>query len=422
MSNSAPTLAVIGGGPAGLMAADMAASRSIEVDLYDAMPSIGRKFLLTGKGGLNITHSEPFERFIERYDPLAPQLYAALTAFDPNAVRHWVESFGIDTFVGSSGRVFPSDLKAAPLLRAWQRRLRDHAVRFHTRHRWQGLGPDGALRFATPDGIRSIQADAVVLALGGASWSRLGSDGHWVMPLSQAGILINPLAPSNCRFECSSFSPEFCQRHAGQAVKTIRLQCWDRAGITRCRAGEIVITATGIEGGPVYALSSCLRKRIEAEGSVRVEIDLSPHRSLDRLVTALNEPRGSRSFSGYMKRKTGIEGIKLALLRECLTPDELTDPVRLAQGIKSLPLCLTATGPLDTAISTAGGIRFDELDPRLMMKKLPGVFAAGEMLDYDAPTGGYLLTACLATGRLAGLGAVEWLLQREHRTQTQTSS
>ncbi len=407
------TLTIIGGGPAGLMAAEAASATGVPVHLYDAMPSVGRKFLLTGKGGLNITHSEPFDQFKSRYRPLPPPLEKSLDDFGPEAVRHWVGSFGIETVTGSSGRVFPRDFKAAPLLRAWQRRLREAGVQFHTRHRWRGWDSDGALRFDTPTGVLLVRADAVVLALGGASWPRLGSDGAWVAPLSHQGILIAPLAPANCRFECGSFSKAFCERYAGTPVKNIRLHCQDHTHTLTQRAGELVITANGIEGGPVYALSSLIRQTMDREGVAEAWLDLCPDRTRERLQAALQEPRGSRSLSGFLQRKTGLEGIKLSLLRECLPPATLTNPEQLARAIKALPLTLTAPGALETAISTAGGIRFDQLNPHLMLVRLPGIFVAGEMLDYDAPTGGYLLTACLATGRTAGRGASEWLMQRE---------
>jgi uncharacterized flavoprotein (TIGR03862 family) len=412
-SHDNPALAIIGGGPAGLMAAESASMSGVQVHLYDAMPSVGRKFLLTGKGGLNITHAEPFDRFKSRYRPLPAPLEAALDDFGPDAVRHWVGGFGIATIIGSSGRVFPQDFKAAPLLRAWQRRLREAGVLFHTRHRWLGWDSDDALRFDTPHGPVSVPAAAVVLALGGASWPQLGSNGAWVEALSRQGILISPLVPANCRFECGSFSQPFCERYAGTPVKNIRLHCEDDTHTPVGRAGELMVTANGIEGSPVYALSSLIRQQIDREGMARVWLDLCPDRSRERLAAALRQPRGSRSLSGFLQRKTGLQGIKSSLLRECLPSATLTDPEALARAIKALPLALTAPGALETAISTAGGVRFDQLDARLMLPGRPGVFVAGEMLDYDAPTGGYLLTACLATGRMAGQAATEWLMQQE---------
>ncbi len=412
MACSDLTLAVIGGGPSGLMAAESAVSSGLNVHLYDAMPSPGRKFLLTGKGGLNITHSEPFGPFITRYDPLPPPLEAALRDFTPQAVRDWVHGFGIQTVVGSSGRVFPADFKAAPLLRAWLSRLRDAGVLFHVRHRWQGFAADGGLRFDTPTGPQTVRADAVILALGGASWPQLGSDGRWTAVLAAQGVRLSPLAPANCRFVCGSFSQAFCQRYAGTPIKTLRLLFRQDDGSIIARAGELVVTDTGLEGGPVYALSSRLRRRLAVDGVAGIWLDLCPDRSQERLESALREPQGRRSLSGYLKRKTGLDGIKQALLRECLPPDIRRHPPALAAAIKQLPLSLTAPGPLATAISTAGGVQFDSLDAGLMLRTLPGVFVAGEMLDYDAPTGGYLLTACLATGRMAGRSAAEWLIRQ----------
>lgn len=411
MSHSVPTLAIVGGGPAGLMAAESAASSPLRIQLYDAMPSVGRKFLLTGKGGLNLTHSEPLAQFIHRYEPLPGPLETALHAFPPQSVRDWAASLGIETFIGTSMRVFPKDFKSAPLLRAWLRRLRESGVEFHTRHRWTGFDAHGDLCFETPSGPHTLKADAVILALGGASWPQLGSNGAWVEHLTRKRIDITPLAPANCRYVCRSLSEDFYLHHAGQPIKTIRLGFEDDSGQFISRPGELIITTNGIEGGPVYALSSRIRHRLESRQEATVWLDLCPDRSLERLHSALQEPRGSRSFPGYLKRKTGLDGIKLSLLRACLPASALSEAARLSEAIKRLPLVLTGPGSIDTAISTAGGVCFSELDDHLMLNKLPGVFVAGEMLDYDAPTGGYLLTACLATGRMAGLNAAAWLMR-----------
>jgi uncharacterized flavoprotein (TIGR03862 family) len=402
-----PTIAVIGGGPAGLMAAETAAAAGIGVDLYDATASVGRKFLLAGKGGLNLTHAEAFDVFLGRYGARRPRLEPLLAAFGPAELRDWARELGIETFVGSSGRVFPDDLKAAPLLRAWLRRLREAGVRFHMRHRWQGFDAEGGLRIETPEGNRTVRADAVVLALGGASWPRLGSNGAWVPLLAEHDIRMAPLKPANCGFDIG-WSEHFRTRFEGQAVKAVTLRLTDANGAEQRRAGEFIVTASGVEGSLIYALSALIRDRIAAAGAALVHLDLSPDRSLPRLAAALSKPRGSRTLSGHLKRQAGIEGVKAGLLREALPPEALDDPARLAAAIKFLPLRLIAPRPLDEAISTAGGVAFEDLDDHLMLLKLPGVFCAGEMLDWEAPTGGYLLTGCFATGKAAGNGAAAW--------------
>jgi uncharacterized flavoprotein (TIGR03862 family) len=406
-----PTLAVIGGGPAGLMAAEAAAAGGLRVDVYDAMPSVGRKLLLAGKGGLNLTHGEPLEPFLSRYGSRRAVLEPLLAEFGPAELRAWAKGLGVETFVGSSGRVFPAEMKAAPLLRAWLRRLRERGVGFHVRHRWQGWDADGALRFDTPEGSRSVRADAVVLALGGGSWARLGSDGAWGPRLEARGIPVRPLRPANCGFDVG-WSGHFAGRFAGQPVKPVAAAFTDGQGAEHRRQGEFVVTATGIEGSLIYALSAPLRDTIEATGAALLTLDLAPGRELSRLAEALSRPRGSRSMANHLKRAAGIEGVKAGLLREILPAEDFADPGRLAAAIKALPLRLAAPRPLDEAISSAGGVTFEALDERLMLKYLPGVFCAGEMLDWEAPTGGYLLTACFATGRAAGAGAVRWLISR----------
>jgi uncharacterized flavoprotein (TIGR03862 family) len=415
-------VAIVGGGPAGLMAAEVLSRAGVAVDLFDAMPSAGRKFLLAGKGGLNLTHAEDFEPFVSRFGTRASVLRPMLEHLGPQAVRDWAASLGVATFVGSSRRVFPIDMKAAPLLRAWLHRLRHPApggapVRFHMRHRWIGFAPDGVLRFATPEGEASVRPRATVLALGGASWPRLGSDGAWVPRLRDAGIDVTALEPSNCGFDIAGspvhgvaegWSAFFSQRWAGQPFKTVALALDEPTG-RHWHRGEFVATATGIEGSLVYALSGALRERIAREGIATLWVDLLPDHSAERVRAEVAHPRGSRSLSSHLKGRLGLDGIRLALLHECLDRDTLHDPVRLAPAIKALPLRLLRARPVAEAISSAGGVRFEALDERLMARARPGLFVAGEMLDWDAPTGGYLLTASLASGAWAADGLGRWL-------------
>lgn len=408
------TVAVIGGGPAGLMAAEVLARGGVQVDLFDAMPSVGRKFLLAGVGGMNITHSEPFDAFLSRYGARVAEIRPLLEAFPPATLRDWIHGLGVETFVGSSGRVFPMDMKAAPLLRAWLHRLRGMGVRFHVRHRWLGWDDPGALRFAAPGGETSIQADAVVLALGGGSWAKLGSDGAWLPLLAQRGIGGASLQPSNCGFDVAGgWSEHLRSRFAGQPLKTMALRFTDAVGNIHLRKGELNLSDSGIEGSVVYALSAPLRDTIAARGSVAIELDLAPDKSLERVISEVTHPRGSRSLSSHLQSRAGIKGVQMVLLREVLSMEQLNDAVTLAHAIKSLPLTLDAPRPLDEAISSAGGVRFETLDEMLMLRDLPGVFCAGEMLDWEAPTGGYLLTACFASGRMAGQGALNYL-HRQH--------
>ncbi|MGJ7916741.1 TIGR03862 family flavoprotein [Massilia sp. LXY-6] len=399
---------VIGGGPAGLMAAEVLSAGGVQVDLYDAMPSVGRKFLLAGKGGMNITHSEDIGAFAGRYGKRRAEVGRWLAGFTPQQVREWIHGLGIDTFVGSSGRVFPTDMKAAPLLRAWLHRLREAGVRFHMRHRWLGWR-DGALLFATPDGERLEAADAVVLALGGASWARLGSDGAWVPLLEERGVEVAPLVPMNCGFD-TAWSEHFSSRHAGAPLTTVALAVEDVDGQRLYRKGQFVVTASGIEGSLVYALSGAIRDRILRDGRATVWIDLLPDHDAGRVAAEVMRPRGARSMSSHLQSRLGIKGVKSGLLHEALSKEDYADPVRLAQAIKALPLTLERPRPIDEAISSGGGVRFEVLDaPAGMLRALPGVFAAGEMLDWEAPTGGYLLTACFGSGRAAGQGALDWL-------------
>lgn len=395
------------------MAAETAAAGGAKVELYDAMPSVGRKFLLAGKGGLNLTHSELFDRFLARYGASRGRLAPLLAAFGPESLRNWAQGLGIGTFVGSSGRVFPTDLKAAPLLRAWLRRLRQSGVAFHVRHRWYGWDEQGALRFDAPEGIRVIHADAVILALGGASWPQLGSNGAWVSTLVERGVPITPLQPANCGFDVG-WSEHFRTKYAGHPVKTVGVTVMNKEGREVRQQGEFVVTETGMEGGVIYIVSAALREEILAKGSAILRLDLAPDRELRRLVEELSRPRGKRTMATHLRRHAHIEGVKAGLLREFMPKQELLDPARLGAAIKSLPVTVVAPRPLEEAISTAGGVAFETLDERLMIRSLPGVFCAGEMLDWEATTGGYLLTACFATGRAAGAGAVEWLTRNSH--------
>lgn len=407
-------IVIIGGGPAGLMAAEAASAAGAQVDVYDAMASVGRKFLLAGKGGLNLTHSETSEKFLSRFGARRAQLEPLLASFGPDRLRSWARGLGIQTFAGSSGRVFPADLKAAPLLRAWLRRLRQSGVRFHMRHRWSGWNEQGALTFATPEGNLSVQGDAVVLALGGGSWPKLGSDAAWVSLLAGRGIHIAPLLPANCGFDVG-WSEHFRTKFAGHPVKSVAIVVRNPAGTESWHPGEFVITETGVEGGVIYVVSASLRDEILAKGEATLRLDLAPDRDVPRLTHDLSRPRGKRTMATHLQRQAHIEGVKAGLLREVVSKEDFADPARLAAAIKSLPLRLVAPRPLEEAISTAGGVPFEALDERLMIRALPGLFCAGEMLDWEAPTGGYLLTACFATGRAAGTTAVNWVKENGSR-------
>lgn len=404
------TVAVIGGGPAGLMAAEVLSSANLKVDVYDAMPSVGRKFLLAGKGGMNLTHSEPFDTFLSRYASHASDLKPLLDDFNPDDLRLWAHDLGIETFVGSSGRVFPNDMKAAPLLRAWLHRLRAANVKFHSRHQWQGwVGNNpNLLRFQTPDGERQIRADAVVLALGGGSWKKLGSTGEWVPLLTDCGVNVTALKPSNCGFNVN-WSSYFREHFAGQPVKNVRLSLHCSEGVRFNQTGEFVVTDNGVEGSLIYALSALAREEIERQNYAEIYVDLMPDRSVEFLLDRLVQPRGKQSLSNYLRKRLHLDAIKIALLRETLSLVDFDDRATLCTMLKKLPIKLIATRPIDEAISTAGGVNFAALDKQLMIRALPSVFCAGEMLDWEAPTGGYLLTACFASGRAAGLGVLTWL-------------
>jgi len=398
-------VAIIGGGPAGLMAAEVLAQVGVRVELFDAMPSVGRKFLLAGVGGMNITHSEPKDAFIGRYGERQTEVAALLREFDADALRAWIHGLGIDTFVGTSGRVFPTDMKAAPLLRAWLRRLRELGVTIHTRSRWLGWNDDGSLRIASVDGDRALAPDACLLALGGGSWARLGSDGAWTALLQARGVEVAVLKPSNCGFEVAGWSEYLRDKFAGAPLKNVALSLPDQAP----RIGEFVLTADGIEGSLVYAFSADMRRTIEADGQAVISLDLLPQMPLAKLQQALAKPRGKHSMAKHLHRQAGLDGVKAALLRELVPAAAFAEPADLATWIKALPITLLRTRPLDEAISSAGGVPFAELDAGLMLKTLPGVFCAGEMLDWEAPTGGYLLTACFASGRVAAQGMLRWL-------------
>ena len=407
MSNPAlPQIAVIGAGPAGLMAAEVLAGGGARVTLYDRMPAPGRKFLLAGRGGLNLTHSEALERLLERYGAAMPRLRAAIAAFPPASVRAWCDGLGQATFVGSSGRVFPRAFKASPLLRAWLRRLAAAGVEFKPRHRWTGWDDDGSLIFVGPQGRVAVHADATVLALGGASWPRLGSDGGWVDAVTKAGITVTPLLPANCGF-MAGWSDIFVKRFEGQPLK--------RVGLTfdgRTVRGEAIITRNGLEGGGIYALSAPLRAAIAARGEAVVRIDLRPDIAVAGLERRLAAPRGKQSLANFLRKTLALAPVAVGLLHEATIgsarPSAMA-PAALAALVKAVPVVLRGVAPLTTAISTAGGIAFEELDERFMLRRRPGVFVAGEMLDWEAPTGGYLLQASFSTGAAAARGALEWL-------------
>jgi predicted flavoprotein YhiN len=433
-------VALIGCGPAGLMAAEVLSGAGIACHLFDAMPSVGRKFLLAGKGGLNLTHAESADRFAERYGARRRQIEALLRDFGAADVRAWAQGLGIETFVGSSGRVFPADMKAAPLLRAWLQRLRHPegerpGVQFHMRHRWTGWTDDGtALLFETPQGLQPVRAGATVLALGGGSWARLGSNGAWVPLLAARGVAVAPLLPANCGFDVAlqppppaqgqslpvqtvpapvgGWSEHFRSRFAGQPFKTVAIRVEKDGHEVFSRKGEFVATATGVEGSLIYAASAWLREDVVRNGRASLQLDLLPDVPAERVRAEVLHPRGSRSLASHLKGRLGLDGIKTAVLFEVLGKEGMHDGPRLAAAIKALPLHLSAARPLDEAISSAGGVLFEALSDDLMCEALPGLFCAGEMLDWEAPTGGYLLTACLASGVRAGQGVRRWLAKR----------
>ncbi len=404
---SRPNVAIIGAGPAGLMAADVLAGEGAAVTVYDRMPSAGRKFLLAGRGGLNLTHSDELERFLTRYGAATPHLRAAIEAFPPAATRAWSEGLHQPTFIGTSGRVFPKSFKASPLLRSWLRRLAAAGVTFKLRHHWTGWDDGGALLFSAPDGPVTIAPDATILALGGASWPRLGSDGAWADVLANAGIAVAPLKPANCGFT-ANWSEVFRNRFEGQPLKRIALTFGEHSV-----RGEAIITRAGLEGGGIYALSAPLRDAIATQGEALLHIALRPDASASELKARLEAPRGKQSFSTFLRKVLNLWPPAIGLLHEATMalPVKLAamPPGALAELINAVPVRLTGTAPIATAISTAGGVTFDAVDERFMLRRRPGVFVAGEMLDWEAPTGGYLLQATFATGAAAGRGVLEWL-------------
>ena len=412
-SPSITRVAIIGGGPAGLMAAETLTRHGLSADVYDSMPSVGRKFLLAGRGGLNLTHSEPAECFNQRFGNRSLAVASWLSHLDAQALRDWAHGLGIETFVGSSGRVFPLEMKAAPLLRSWLSRLRASGVRFHMRHRWSGW-TDGetanphALHFDTPDGALTVRADAAILALGGASWARLGSDGRWVAGLQAHGVDVAPLRSANCGFE-TDWSSHLSERFAGTPLKSIAMALDDGGKPEAWRRGECVLTEWGIEGSLVYAHAAGLRDAIESNGAAVVWIDLLPDLSAEKVLAQVTHPRGARSLSSHLQSRLGLKGIKTALLRECAGDEAWHDMELLARRIKALPVRLLRTRPIDEAISSAGGVRLEATNEMLMLNAMPGIFCAGEMLDWEAPTGGYLLTASMASGVVAAEGVRRYL-------------
>jgi uncharacterized flavoprotein (TIGR03862 family) len=408
MENRSLRVAIVGGGPAGLMAAETVCAAGFGVDVYEGKGSVGRKFLLAGKGGLNLTHSEDFDAFVARYGERASEIRRWLTVVDNQFIRDWARGLGVETMIGTSGRVFPADLKAAPLLRRWVKRLRDSGVQFHVNHYCTCASTDGELTFRTPQGMRVVKAAAVIFAMGGGSWPELGSDGAWVEWMKKMPADVAPLEPSNCGFDVD-WTKVFAERYAGEPVKSVVVSARDAAGEMRAVQSEFVITAHGVEGSAIYTHSANLRETIVRAGFAEVRLDLAPARDLNRLQDELSRPPGRKSQTEHVRRTTGIEGVKMGLLYEFVPRADMQDALKLAAAIKSLPVRLTRPRPIAEAISSAGGVRFEGLDENLMLRSAPGFFCAGEMIDWEAPTGGYLLTACFASGRIAGQGACAWL-------------
>jgi len=399
------SVAIIGGGPAGLMAAEVLSQQHIKVDVYDSMSSLGRKFLMAGKSGLNLTHSEPFEKFVSRYGNRRKEIEKWLMDFTPDDLREWAHRLGVETFVGTSGRVFPKEMKASPLLRVWLKRLDEAGVNFYLRHKWVGWNADKSLKFETPEGEKPVNADAVVLSLGGGSWARLGSDGAWVNWLKQAGVKVEALKPSNCGFDVA-WSPHFRGKFNGHPIKSVVLSFESFR-----QQGEFIVTKEGVEGSLIYAASALMRNAIEVKGEAVISLDMAPDRSHEWLFEKLSKPRGSRSMSSHLEKTVGLKGVKAGLLYEFVSKEDLLSVEKLTSSIKQLRIPLIAPRPLDEAISSAGGVTFESLNENLMIRELPGIFCAGEMLDWEAPTGGYLLTACFASGRVAGEGVLKWLIK-----------
>lgn len=396
--------AIIGGGPAGLMAAETLALKGVDVHLFDAKPTFGRKFLMAGKSGLNITKSDDYDGLIKQFKLRNSELDSSLSDFDSSNVVEWCEGLGQETFVGTSGRVFPKSMKASPLLRAWLQRLTELGVNFHARHRWVGF--DGAaLLFEAPHGPLRVEPQATIFALGGKSWSRLGSDGAWAEPFNGQGVELADFQPSNCGFDCA-WDEHFSSRFEGEPVKNVTLTV-DGKSVR----GDFVVTKTGIEGGIVYTQSAAIRDCL-LSGQGEITLDLMPDVKLEKLTNAFARDRGRNSFSNHARKVARLKGVKLGLLRLCAPDLDVNNAEEVASHLKTLKLPVTGPRPIDEAISTAGGVVFDGLDEHFMLKNRAGTFVAGEMLDWDAPTGGYLITACLATGRRAGRGAFKWLSEQ----------
>lgn len=403
---------IIGGGPAGLMAAEVISNSGNEVHLFDAMPTVGRKFLLAGIGGLNLTHSEEYSKFVERYRERKNEVSQMLEQFNAKHLQEWAANLGIETFVGSSGRVFPKEMKAAPLLRTWLQRLKKNHVQFYMRHRWMGWQGD-QLIFSFNDEEIIKDADAIVFALGGASWPKLGSDGEWVSILKKSGVEIEDLKPANCGFNIE-WSDYFKKNFAGASLKSVEAYVIDVNQNKVIKKSQIIITENGIEGSLIYALSAPIRELIERDEQAILYLDLVPDKNIERVLKEVSMPRGSRSLSSHLKSKLGIDSLKTALLYECLDQETLNNLERLAKAIKQLPITCLSTRPISEAISCAGGVKFESLDENLMSAKKSKVFFAGEMLDWEAPTGGYLLTACFSSGYVAGLGVNKYLSKNKN--------
>ena len=390
------------------MAAEQLTQAGFQVDLYDAMPSVGRKFLLAGIGGLNITHAEPYEVFCTRYEEHQAKLQAVIDAFTPNDLRKWCDDLGINTFVGTSGRVFPEAMKAAPLLRKWLTRLRESGLTIHPKHRWLGWDDAGQIILQSPEGQFQRDYDVLILALGGGSWKKLGSDGQWMPLLEAQGVETTPLLPSNCGFLCD-WSDHLKQQFAGAPLKSVAIRFKGVNGIEETRMGEFIVTEQGVEGSLIYAYSARLRTMIQQQKRATFYLDICPNHSPEHLMKILNAKPKNKTLSTYLKSRLKLDGAKRALLFEVISKQDLNRPEMIVKTLKNIPITVTATTPINEAISTAGGVTYASLDEQMMLKKKAGVFCAGEMLDWDAPTGGYLLTACMALGKQAGLGAVKFL-------------
>lgn len=406
-TSPSPCAVVVGGGPAGLMAAEVLSAAGLGVRVVEHMPSLGRKFLMAGKSGLNVTHAEPAQLFLTRYRDADPRLLRAVEAWGAAETTGWMDGLSVPSFTGSAGRVFPVMMKASPLLRAWIGRLAASGVQFDLRHRWTGWSPSGALAVEGPEGPHAIRADVTILALGGGSWRRLGSDGAWQGTLSARGVPVVPFAASNGGVRVP-WSDHLKSRFAGHPLKGVRLSVRGPEGEVVSR-GEAVLTEAGLEGGGIYQLSRAVRLALAEAGSAQLVVDLCPDRPVTALAERLATPAGRLSFANRLRRQVKVQGAKAALLREGVPGAKGLDPAALAAALKAVPLTVTGLFPLDDAISTAGGVAWEALDEAWMVRALPGVFCAGEMVAWDAPTGGYLLTGCLATGRAAARGALGWL-------------